>query len=197
MHFNYVFNQFTRLFRLFLRGQVTRHGFTLIGAPRRICVCPKFLLLLQCFSNPRFLPFLSDPSPVLLHLFRLYLYGSSMPVRVMISRFQQIPRRFGMHVIANQLPGILRGTNPSSDGRNPPSHYLEEARLALCLRSSRLFIQAGSLLHISPSWLSSSSLFPEVSVGDFRLPVTPGVSSLAESTGDWCQSARLLGLDSG
>ena len=112
--------QFTRLFRLFLRGQVTRHGFTLIGAPRRICFCPKFLLLLQCFSNPRFLPFLSDRAPVPLHLFRLYLYGSSMPVRVMISRFQQMPRRFGMHVIANQLPGILRGTNSSSDGRKPP-----------------------------------------------------------------------------
>ena len=117
---NHGFNQFTRLFRLFLRGQVTRHGFTLIGAPRRICFCPKFLLLLQCFSNPRFLPFLSDRAPVPLHLFRLYLYGSSMPVRVMISRFQQMPRRFGMHVIANQLPGILRGTNPSSDGRKPP-----------------------------------------------------------------------------
>src|SRR5207249_8089805 len=55
--------QFPRLFRLFLRGQVTRRRFTLIEAPRRICFCSKFLLLLQCFSNPRFLPFLSDPTP--------------------------------------------------------------------------------------------------------------------------------------
>src|SRR5437867_5066673 len=69
--------QFTRLFRLPLRGQVTRRRFTLIEAPRRICFCFRFLLLLQCFSNPRFLPFSFSSDPVPLQLRRLYLYVSS------------------------------------------------------------------------------------------------------------------------
>ena|SRR5207249_5706785 len=112
--------QFTRLFRLFLRGQVTRRRFTLIGAPRRICFCFKFLLLLQCFSNPRFLPFLSDRTPVPLHLnqqmecvFR-YCVSRSSPARWFHVSFSAravehvfLPFVFGDPVFLQALDGTI------------------------------------------------------------------------------------------
>jgi len=72
--------------------QITRRRFALIEALHRICFCFKFLLLFSACQFRVFSRFFSGPTPVPLHLCRLYLYVSSMPVRVTISRFRQITR---------------------------------------------------------------------------------------------------------
>src|SRR5437867_11268315 len=56
--------EFTRLFRVCLRGLVTRRRFTLIGAPPCISNYLKFLLQLPCFSTRCFPQILLDHTPI-------------------------------------------------------------------------------------------------------------------------------------